>query len=138
METILPSSPLRLPSRATPVGLVVTQHVDTSRAFALLNALRRRSVFYRCSPSEVVAAFKIVGEEIRAKCQTFAAQRPTQVDVCQLARRIKEQRDLVRQIHGRCPYRHVLRLMRQNRRLRNRLVQIAIGWALDASILIFR
>jgi hypothetical protein len=98
----------------------------------------RKFLGRRCSPAEVVAAFKVVNEVIRAKCKAFAATRPTQVEVCQLAQRIKDQRDLIRGIQGRCGFRHVLNLVRQNRRLRNRLVQIVNRWSLDTSILVFK
>jgi hypothetical protein len=54
-----------------------------------------------------------------------------------LARRIKDQRDLVQQIDGRRALKHIGHLMRQNMRLRNRLVQISQRWGLDTSILIF-
>ena len=102
----------------------------------LLDAPKRRTI-RRCSRLDVVAAFRIVNQEIRAKCKRLGARRPTLRQVWELARRIKDQRDLVQQIDGRRALKHTWRLIRQNMRLRNRLVQIAQRWGLDASILIF-
>jgi hypothetical protein len=104
---------------------------------ALLDAPKRRPL-RRCSWADVLAAFKIVNQEIRLKCRRLVTRRPTQVQVCELARRIKDQRDLVQQIDGTRAFRHVWRLLRQNRRLRSRLVRIADQWGLDSSILVFK
>jgi hypothetical protein len=97
----------------------------------------RRRTIRRCSQLDVVAAFRIVNWEIRSKCKRSAARKPTLAQVWELARRIKDQRDLVQQIDGRRAPQHIRHLMRQNMRLQNRLVQIAQGWGLDTSILIF-
>lgn len=92
----------------------------------------------RCRTLDVLLAFKIVGEEIRAKCRRLGAGEPTQAELCQLALRIKDQRDLLRQIAGPGATRHVRRLVRQNRRLRERLLALATRSGRDASVLIFR
>ncbi len=90
------------------------------------------------SKADVLLAFKIVGEEIRTKCQRFAASGFTQGDACLLAQRIKEQRDLIRQVADRRHARHARRLMRLNRTLRNRLIQMAQEAHLETSVLIFK
>jgi len=107
-----------------------------STANLLLDVPKRRTI-RRCSRLDVVAAFRIVNQEIRAKCKRLGARRPTLGQIWELARRIKDQRDLVQQIDGRRALKHAWRLIRQNMRLRNRLVQIAQRWELDTSILIF-
>jgi hypothetical protein len=86
----------------------------------------------------VVIAFKIVGEEIRARRNSLISGRPTQAQVCELAIRIKDQRDLVRQISGRDSYKHARCLLRYNRRLRQRLIDLTKGVGLDPAILILR
>ena len=110
------------------------QYVETN--VAVLDVPKRRTI-RRCSRLDVVAAFKIVNQEIRAKCKRLAVRRPTLRQVWELARRIKDQRDLVQQINGRRTLRHTWCLIRQNMRLRNRLIQIAQRWGFDTSILIF-
>jgi hypothetical protein len=97
----------------------------------------KRRPIARCSRRDVVAAFRIVNWEIRTKCDRLAMSRPSLGQVCELARRIKDQRDLVQQIDGCRAIRQIWRLMRQNRRLRSRLLRIAQRWGLDTSILIF-
>ena len=47
---------------------------------------------------DVLDAFKIVAYVIRTKCQRFAAVGLTQAEACELALRIREQRELVRQM----------------------------------------
>ena len=91
-----------------------------------------------CSKADVLVAFKIVGEEIRAKCQRFAADGFTLGDACQLASRVKEQRELIRQFAGRRNARHARRLVRLNRSLRDRLVQLVRNAGLQTSVLIFK
>jgi len=92
----------------------------------------------RCRTLDVLLSFKIVGEEIRAKCRRLVAGRATQAEFCELALRIKDQRDLIRQITGRGNHRHVRRLVRQNRRLRQRLIELAKAAGRDGHVLIFR
>jgi hypothetical protein len=113
-----------------------TRQHDVATDVALLAVPKRRTI-KRCSRLDVVAAFRIVNQEIRTKCKRLAARRPTLRQVWELARRIKDQRDLVQQIDGSQAFKHAWRLIRQNMRLRNRLVQIAQRWGLDASILVF-
>lgn len=88
--------------------------------------------------ADVLMAFKIVGEEIRTKCQRFAANGFTQGEACQLASRIKEQRELIRQLARRRNVAHARRLMRLNRALRNRLIRVARQAGLETSVLIFK
>lgn len=97
----------------------------------------RRNVGW-CSKADVLTAFKVVGEEIRAKCQQFASQGFTLGEACQLATRIKEQRDLIRQVADRRNVRHARRLMRLNRALRNRLIHLMDKAGFQSSVLIFK
>jgi len=91
-----------------------------------------------CSKADVLTAFRIVGQEIRTKCRRFAAEGFTQGDACRLARRIKDQRDLIRQVADRRSFKHARRLMRLNRALRRRLVRLVEQAGLSASVLIFK
>jgi len=84
----------------------------------------------------VLTAFHIVGQEIRLKCQRFAAQGLSLGEACELARRIKDQRDLVHQIADRRNARHVRRLLRLNRLLRLRFLAIVERAGLDEGALI--
>jgi hypothetical protein len=113
-----------------------TRQQDVVFNLALLAVPERRTV-RRCNRLDVVVAFRIVNQEIRTKCKRLATRRPTLRQVWELARRIKDQRDLVQQIDGSRALKHIWRLTRQNIRLRNRLVQIAKLWGLDASVLVF-
>jgi hypothetical protein len=113
-----------------------TRQQDAESKVALFDVPNRRTI-RRCSRLDAVAAFRIVNLEIKTKCERLAARRPTLGQVWELARRIKDQRDLVQQIDGRRALEHTWHLMRQNGRLRNRLVRIAQRWEIDTSILIF-
>ena len=110
----------------------------------------------RCRAEDVLIAFRVVGHEIRAKYRrlgdTVSAQAavpsqaavssqaavPTQGDVCRLALRIKDQRDLIRQLSGRHNRKHVRRLVRLNRKHRRRLEELVDKTGLDPSVLIFK
>jgi hypothetical protein len=92
----------------------------------------------RCGVLDVILAFKVVGEEIRARCKRLAAEGASQAEICELARRVKEQRDLVRQVTGRGNLKHVRRLLKQNRQLRLKLVALAERARLSPDILILR
>jgi hypothetical protein len=131
------SQPGPMPSRiVTTQWHSWTRHQDVKTKGALLEVPKRRTI-RRCSRLDVVAAFRIVNCEIRTKCERLTARRPMPGQVWELARRIKDQKDLVQQIDGRRALKHIGHLMRQNMRLRNRLVQISQRWGLDTSILIF-
>jgi hypothetical protein len=84
----------------------------------------------------VLTAFRIVGQEIRLKCQRFAVQGLSLGEACNLARRIKDQRDLVHQIADRRNAEHVRRLLRLNRLLRLRFLAIVDRAGLDKDVLI--
>jgi hypothetical protein len=90
------------------------------------------------SKKDVLDVFRVVSQEIRAKCRRFASEGPTQAEACILARRIKDQRDLIRQISEKRDYKHTKRLMRLNRKHRERLVKLVEAAGLDASVLIFK
>jgi hypothetical protein len=87
---------------------------------------------------EVLNAFRIVGQEIRTKCQRYSTEGITLAEACELAKRIKDQRELVRQLAGRRNIKHARRLMRLNRQLRKRLIDIVEQAGLDKDILIFK
>ena len=90
------------------------------------------------SRADVITAFRIVGQEIRLKCRRFAAEGLTLADACDLARRIKDQRDLVHQIADRRSARHARRLLRLNPRLRMRFLKLVEQHGIDKSVLIVK
>lgn len=92
----------------------------------------------RCRTFDVLLAFKVVGEEIRAGCKRLARGKPGQAELYALAMRVKEQRELIRQVVGRHASKHVRQLIRQNRRARQRVVELANAAGRDPSLLIFR
>jgi len=93
---------------------------------------------FRCSPVDVLSAFRIVGQEIRNKCHRYAKTGLTQREAYELAGRIREQRELIRQLTDRRNIKHARRLMRLNSRLRKRLVSIVERAGLNKDVLIFR
>ena len=93
---------------------------------------------FRCSPVDVLSAFRIVGREIRNKCRRYAKTGLTQREAYELAGRIREQRELVRQLTDRRNIKHARRLIRLNTRLRKRFVSIAQRAGLNTDVLIFR
>ena len=86
----------------------------------------------------MLTAFRVVGQEIRTKCRRYAKEGITQAQACELARRIKDQRELVRQLADRRNIKHARRLMRINKRLQKRLIGIVEQASLDKDILIFK
>jgi hypothetical protein len=84
----------------------------------------------------VVRAFRAVNEEIRLKLGQLDPSTLTLAEACQLARRVKDQRDLIRQIRDQ--RRHARRLLRLNRKHRDQLVRIVQEAGLDTSVLIFK
>jgi len=90
------------------------------------------------SKKDVLVAFRIVGHEIRAKLDRFALEDPSQAVACQLALRIKDQRELIRQMADRRDSRHLRRLLALNARHRRRLIDLVEKAGLDKSILIYR
>ncbi len=98
----------------------------------------RPRLFGWCSKSDVVATFRVVNQEIRLKFDRLDAHSLTLADACQLARRVKDQRDLVRQVADRRNRRHARRLLRLNRKHRDRLLRIVQEAGLDASSLLFK
>lgn len=98
----------------------------------------RPRLFGWCSRSDVVAAFRVVNQEIRLKFERLNAQSLTLADACQLARRVKDQRDLIRQLADSRNRRHARRLLRLNRQHRERLLRIVQEAGLDASALLFK
>jgi len=91
-----------------------------------------------CSRADVLAAFKVVGEEIRNKCRRFRRQGLTQAEAGELARRIRDQRDLIRQLADRRNAKHTRRLIRLNRRLRKRFLALVERAGLDPDVLILK
>lgn len=91
-----------------------------------------------CSKEDVLIAFRAVSQEIRTKYRRLDCETLTLAEACQLARRIKDQRDLVHQMSARRSWEHVRRLMRLNRKQRNKLIELARQAGLDTSVLIFK
>jgi hypothetical protein len=92
----------------------------------------------RCSRKDIVDAFRIVGQEIRSKCERIAPEALTQGEACRLALRIRDQRELIRQIVARRDSRHVRRLLRLNGKRRQHLIELAQQAGLNTKILIFK
>lgn len=99
---------------------------------------RRASPLFRCSRTDVLAAFRIVGQEIRNKCRRYDRQGLTQQEAYELAGRVKEQRELIRQLTGRRDLKHARRLARLNSRLRRRVVKVVQQAGLNADVLTFK
>jgi hypothetical protein len=97
-----------------------------------------RRMTRRCSRVDVVSAFRAVDQEIRLKHARLAAEGVTLTDVCELARRIRDQRELVRQITDARNRRHARRLLRLNKRHRLRLLSAVRDAGLDTNVLVFR
>ncbi|HID78337.1 MAG TPA: hypothetical protein EYP56_20385 [Planctomycetaceae bacterium] len=92
-----------------------------------------------CSVADVLEAFHIVSREIRSKLKRLESSGAlTQGEACQLALRLRDQRELIRQLATRRHFRRARRLMRINRRLRRRLIRLVEAAALSARVLIFR
>ncbi len=96
------------------------------------------SRFFWCSPIDVLEAFRIVGPEIRTKCRRCGVSGMTQREACELAGRIREQRELIRQLTERRNFTHARRLLRLNSRLRKRFLAIVEQAGLDRSVLILK
>jgi hypothetical protein len=62
----------------------------------------------------------------------------TQGEACAIALRLRDQRELIRQLANRRNYRYARRLMRLNRRQRTKLIQLVNEAGLDASVLVLR
>lgn len=98
----------------------------------------RGAAFGWCSREDVVEAFRIVGQEIRARFHRHSGGRLTQAEACELALRLREQRELIRQLATRRHYRHARHLMKLNRRQRQRLVEMARQSGLDTDVLVVK
>ncbi|NUQ63496.1 MAG: hypothetical protein HUU20_13540 [Pirellulales bacterium] len=88
-----------------------------------------------CSQADVLTAFQIVGREIRNKCRRFDGEGLSQADASELAGRIREQRELVRQLIDSRDGRRVRHLLKLNRKLRRRLLELAEKNGLEGTVL---
>ena len=86
---------------------------------------------------DVIRAFRAVDQEIRLRNRRLASLGFALSEACDLARRIKDQRDLVHQLMDRRNRRHGRRLLKLNRRHRERLLAIVREAGLDTSVLVF-
>ena len=102
-----------------------------------LNETGKHSLRY-CRGEDVLVAFMAVSVELRAKCGRFSLSGITLPEACQLASRIREQRDLLRQISGDITRRELKRLLGLNRKFRRRLVSLASAANLDSSVMVLR
>ena len=82
-----------------------------------------------------------------AKYSAILIERPPEIldpetltlaEACQLARRIKDQRDLVHQMSARRSWKHVRRLIRLNGKHREKLLELTRQAGLDTGVLIFK
>jgi hypothetical protein len=92
----------------------------------------------RISKKDVLDAFRVVGYEIRAKRERFSSERLTQAEACTLALRIRDQRDLIREMVDRHNSKHVRRLLRLNRKYRQHLIELVKKAGLEPKILVFK
>ena len=92
----------------------------------------------RLSKKDILDSFRIVAYEIRAKCKRFVSEGITQGEACTLALRIRDQRELVRQMVDRRNSKHVRRLLRLNRKYRQSLIELVEKAGLEPKILIFK
>jgi len=99
---------------------------------------RRANPFHWCSRADVLGAFRIVGQEIRNKCRRYRQNGLSQQEAYELAGRVKEQRELIRQLTGRRDQRHARRLTRLNTRLRQRVINLVQQAGLNAEVLTFK
>ena len=93
---------------------------------------------FRCSSADVLSAFRIVGQEIRGKCHRYAKTGLTQREAYELAGRIKEQRELIRQLTDRRNVKHARRLVRLNSGLRRRAIGVIERAGLNKDVLTFK
>jgi hypothetical protein len=100
--------------------------------------LPRANPLFRCSRADVLDAFRIVGQEIRSKCRRYGELGLTQQEAYELAGRVKEQRELIRQLTDRRSLRHARRLMRLNGRLRRRVVDNVRRAGQNTEVLTFK
>ena len=110
----------------------------TTKRHGRLSWWPRSRLFGWCSRIDVVRAFRAVNQEIDLKFERLEVQTITLPEAYRFARRIKEQRDLIRQITDRRNWRHVRRLVRLNRRHRERLLRLAQEAGLDTSVLLLK
>ena len=99
---------------------------------------RRGNPFYRCSRTDVLGAFRIVGQEIRLKCRRYRQNGLSHQEAYELAGRVREQRELIRQLLDRRNLKHARRLTRLNARLRRRVLDLVRQAGLDAEVLNFK
>ncbi len=92
----------------------------------------------RLSKRDTLDAFRIVAYDIRSKCKWFARERITQAEACTLALRIRDQRELVREMVDRRNSKHVRHLLRLNSKYRQNLIELVEKAGLEPKILIFK
>ena len=97
-----------------------------------------QSKFGWFSKAYVVLAFRAVRQEIRVRFQRLDGETLTLAEACHLARRIKDQRDLIRQVADSRNRKHARRLMRLIKKQRRKLLELAEKAGLDTSVLLFR
>ncbi len=100
--------------------------------------LRKANPLFRCSRRDVLGAFRVVGREVRNKCRRYGKLGLTQQEAYELAGRVREQRELIRQLSDRGGFQHVRRLVRINTHLRRRVVDMVRRAGLDAQFLAFK
>ena len=98
----------------------------------------RANRLFRCSSADVLSAFRVVGQEIRSKCHRYARTGLTQREAYELAGRIKEQRELIRQLTDRRNVQRARHLVRLNGRLRKHAIGVIERAGLDTDVLIFK
>jgi hypothetical protein len=92
----------------------------------------------RCSRTDVVRAFRAVDQEINLKYARLVSNGLTLPEASELARRIRDQRELIRQLFDKRNRGHSRRLLRLNKGHRQRLLSLARQAGLDTSVLVFK
>ena len=125
----------------TPTGRLITrnqsyQQIVPAEGYQRCGASAMRQVG-RCSRKDVLEAFRIVSREIRIRCRRGKSKALTQAEACRLALRIRDQRELIRELTDSHDWPRARRLLRLNQKLRQYLVAIAETAGLNTNILIF-
>jgi|GEM_PF-6500593 len=77
---------------------------------------------FRCKERDVLEAFRATGQGIRSRLRRFSENQNPPLEAALIADRVREQRELVRQIIARRHWQRVRTLLRINSKTRERFV----------------
>lgn len=121
-----------------PFSIACTSTGRGRRASSVTKESAMANTLLWCNRLDVLEAFWIVGQEIRNKCHLHAEDGLSQAQALELAARIREQRELIRQLAGCHDTRHARKLVRLNRRLRRQVLRVVERAGLAKELLAFR